>query len=1102
MKKQLLSRLLLMLCIIGALPSMAQTFNNEAATVTFPLNGTLDEPQASPDGAFTTTSVTAGANIPYDASKKDGDITYAAFKPSDKGSATNDENAVEFRVVPSKGVTFTATKVSANIIRFGTDGGQMAVRVRNAEGEEEVLAQGIKPRRNGKTADVANFEYEVPAKYATTKGFSLLINIYDNVGKQYGLNNVVITGTVNGEKQQVARYTFAATANPAEGGTVSVNPNGTEFDADTELKLSTQKNFGYKFINWTDAAGNVLSTENTFTLTLTKNMEVKANYEKLNTYSLDITVNAPGKDYMVSASPAATEVDGKQMYEEGTKVKLTASSNKIVTFNSWSNGETAAELQLDMTENKTLAANYSAIDFIAGWDFIQRGNNSRKADFAAEDNDADALVLRDADGNTIGWLDKSKAAASGGYEGKYAAVNWNNEGLGKYYWQTKVNAAAFTNVKISSAMVYNYNAYTKYDVEYSLDGETWTKLGTIALEGAKNWKTEEFQLPADADNKADVYIRWIADKTSTVDGTTSNNDGIGISEVFITGDAKIIDDGKAPQLVESVPANGAENVSANGSIILTFDEKVKLADDNATATLAGKQITPAVSGKTVVFEYKQLDYDTEYTFTLSANSISDLTDNKVAEAINITFKTKTRPVVAKQLYDFIIPTDGTLKDAFAAAAKRTDTSKRFRIFVKKGSYKEAADEKATKHSDNGKDYPDPTIYLKTPNVSIIGENRDETIITNSAPEETWDNGYGQANVLEGIGRGDVLSLQSASQNTYMQDITFKSAMGDAHGRDIVLNDGSNKTICKNVCLWGYQDTYVSNSDRSRFYFEGGLLRGNTDYLCGKGDVFYNKVNLQMCGTGYLAVPSKPTKYGYIFKDCTIKGEKSGIDGNYTLGRPWGSGTPIALYIDTKMEIQPSAIGWNEMGTGWPARFAEYNSTTASGTQIDLSGRKKTFGDGHANNPVLTKEEAAQYTLATVMGSTDNWDPTALTEQASAPQNVLISEGKMTWDNSQYVLLWAVCKDGNVVDFTTENHYDNADATGKWSVRAANEMGGLSEATEANTASAVKEVNQTMGVAATAYYTLDGTRVNANYTGTVIKVMTMTDGTVKTVKVNR
>ncbi len=827
-------------------------------------------------------------------------------------------------------------------------------------------------------------------------------------------------------------------------------------------------------------------------------MEVEANFQELNTYSLDVTVNAPGKDYMVSASPAATVVDGKNMYEEGTKVTLTASSNKIITFNSWSNGETSAELQFDMTEDKAIEANYSAVDFIAGWDFVQKGNNGRKADFAAEDNDADALVLRDADGNTIGWLDKSQS--SGGYEGKWAAVNWNTEGLGKYYWQTMVNASAFTNVKVSSAMVFNYNAYTKYDVEYSLNGEAWNKLGTFVLEGAKNWKTEEFALPADANNQPAVYIRWIADKTSDIQGATSNNDGIGISEIFITGTAKIVDDGKAPVLVESVPANNAENVSANGSIILTFDEKVKLANDDVKASLDGKELAPAVSGKTVSFQYKALEYDKEYTFSLPANSISDLTDNRLAEAVKITFKTKARPVIAKQMYDFIVPTDGSLQEAFAAAAKRSDNTKRYRIFIKNGNYVLPASTTATKHSDNGKDYPDPTTYLNSPNISIIGESRDGVVITNTVPNEEWDNGYGMANVLEGIGRGDVLSLQKNATGTYFQDLTMKSAMGDAKGRDIVLNDQSNKTVCKNVCLWAYQDTYVSNNNKSRFYFEGGVLRGNTDFLCGKGDVYYNKVDLQICNNGYIAVPSVPTKYGYIFKDCTIKAEKNGIDGNFTLGRPWGSGTPIALFIDTKMEAQPSAIGWNEMSGGWPARFAEYNSQTAKGSVIDLKSRKKTFGDGHTNNPILSKEEADFYTIANVMGNGDDWDPTALTEQASAPQNVLLSEGKLTWDDSQYVLLWAVCKDGNVVCFSTENHYDNADSTGKWSVRAANEMGGLSEATEAGNPSAVKEINNGKAVAAVAYYSMDGTRVSASYRGQVIKVTTMTDGTVETVKI--
>ena len=70
------------------------------------------------------------------------------------------------------------------------------------------------------------------------------MNIYDNTGKQYGLNNVNILGTVSGEKQDVARYTITATANPEEAGTVSLYPAGEEFDEGTELKLTAKKNFG------------------------------------------------------------------------------------------------------------------------------------------------------------------------------------------------------------------------------------------------------------------------------------------------------------------------------------------------------------------------------------------------------------------------------------------------------------------------------------------------------------------------------------------------------------------------------------------------------------------------------------------------------------------------------------------------------------------------------------------------------------------------------------------------------------------------------------------------------------------------------------------
>ena len=202
-----------------------------------------------------------------------------------------------------------------------------------------------------------------------------------------------------------------------------------------------------------------------------------------------------------------------------------------------------------------------------------------------------------------------------------------------------------------------------------------------------------------------------------------------------------------------------------------------------------------------------------------------------------------------------------------------------------------------------------------------------------------------------------------------------------------------------------------------------------------------------------------------------------------------------------MESQPSAIGWGEMSGGWPARFAEYNSMTKSGTPIDLSSRKTVFGDNHANNPVLTADEAAQYTIATVMGGDDEWDPQALTEQASAPEQVVLDGTTLTWKNSNYALLWAVCKNGNVVAFTTEPTYTVDDATATWSVRAANEMGGLGDATVAGDATGISNIeNNTSSVVSTKVYSLNGQLLKAPVRGVNIIVSTKADGTTETQKV--
>jgi len=329
-------------------------------------------------------------------------------------------------------------------------------------------------------------------------------------------------------------------------------------------------------------------------------------------------------------------------------------------------------------------------------------------------------------------------------------------------------------------------------------------------------------------------------------------------------------------------------------------------------------------------------------------------------------------------YDFIVPRDGNIREALDVANGRKDTLNRFVIFVEKGVHVSPTQGFTT--GGDGKKYPDPRLRLRSPRVSIIGEDRDQTIITNCCPLPTWDNGFGQANPLEGIGNGDVLILEKEAHDCYFQDITIKSGMMDKTGRNIALHDRSTHTICNNVCLWGYQDTYVSNNQHGVFYFKGGIIRGRTDYICGKGDVLFDHVTFQQCATGgYICAPSVPLEYGYVMYHCYIKCETPDV--TYYMGRPWGPNTPTALWLHTTVDKETITQdkrgynGWADMGSkGWPARFAEYDTRLSDGTVLNLEGRRNSYtdkdGNLHPNNPILTKEEAEAITPEKVL---HQWD---------------------------------------------------------------------------------------------------------------------------------
>lgn len=1068
-------------------------FENEPANAVWDFNTTENYSNATttPDKGFSLATVNLGdlevtGTATGQATNEAGDlIDFVKLKPS--GATT----AAEWSVKPSQGLTFTPTKVSMYIQRFGTDAENgVTITARLADGTEETLGNFTAPRNNktqsedkyGSNANytnlaVINLTEAQQEKLTSADGFSIFSTIGVGNTKEGGFSDVRIEGLLNGEMAFVEKYTLTATVSPENAGAVTVYPKADEYEANAEVQLTATENFGYHFVNWTDAEGNIISEDAKLTYTMTANAELTANFKAVNTYELNYGVEGGANLYMVQPTPAPTVIDGKNMYEEGTVVKLVASSNKILTFNNWSDGTTFAETSVTMDGDKTITATYSAVDYIVGWDFYNPGNNGRPADFASTaDNESATLILRDAEGNTQGWLDKSTLAA-GGYESlPGAAVNW--KALGQYYYQTKVNARDFYNIKVQAVMMYNYNVYSTQVLEYSLDGETWNEVTRLTMTANKKAYDIAGTLPAEADHAEQLFLRWRPDLNSEVVGTAAaDNDGTVIADIFILADAEIYDDGTAPVLVSTVPENNATGASSSGKIVLNFDEKVKLTD-NAKATLGDNEMELAVSGKTVTANYRNLDYSTEYVFNLAAGSVSDLAGNTMTDAVTINFTTMVRPEVTKGMYDKEVATVEEFLAALNEANSRADKDSRYRIFMHNGTY------------DLGKATLTP---ISANNISLIGESEDNVIIVNT-PE------------VEGI--GVTATLFNTSSNLYMQDITLKNDYPYANttGRAVCLQDKGDKTIAKNVKLLSYQDTYYSNKSTSRFYWEDSEIHGTVDFLCGGGDVYYNRVNLvvENRSGNVIAAPNGQLKYGYVFLDCEINcpaGAESTVNGSYRLGRPWGAECR-AQYINTRMNVIPAADGWAEMGGNKPMVFAEYNSTDKNGNAVDLSSRKLKFDGGTQLSAVLTEAQVEELSIANVMGGSDEWNPLAYTEQAPVPTNVTKEGNTITWDNSNYVLLWAVCKDGKVVAFTTENTYTADDAAAEWSVRAANDMGGLSEAALASIIDGISNVNTECGnVVKTDFYNMQGIKVGKSFKGTVIKIETLEDGRKISSKIN-
>lgn len=1079
-------------------------------TATWELKSATMETNAatSAEGLFSVANLSLGDKITAAGLRTDGTVIRQQFQPTEQAAAGDDNATIVFTLKPKKTLTFTPKSLSFNASRVGTNGGAFDVVV-TSNGESKKIASGVTPQLAKEDPYISNHTFNLSDIPATDDIFTVKIYIYNLANnKQYAFSDVVISGDVEGTIEPTPVYTLSVGSNMTGAGKVSTNPAGAEFDEGTIITASATENFGYHFQSWTDETGEVVSTSKNYTFEIAANTTLTAQYTKANVYALNLTRTEGVAENLVQYQPEGNYVDGIHYYEEGTDVVLTAVNNRIMTFTGWDGDATgtAQKCEVKMTGERNVTANFSAVDYIVGWDlYYDQPAKDRAADYKADSENAGMLSLRKADGTTNGWL--TRGSSNGQENGKYAARIWKFLSE-EWYYEISFSSKGYENLVISSCIGSDYNTYSENNVEYSIDGTNFTKIGTFDVP-ARAWDgPKEFALPEAANDQDRVWIRWMPNRESDLVGVSSDYDGTSIAEIFVLADQK---EGASqmPALVSSTPADGATDASANGSVILNFDAKVKAG--TGVATLDGEEITPIISGKSAVFKYSGLKYNTQYTFTMPKGVLTSRSGNDVDEVV-ITFTTMERTQPEKRVYDAIVAQDGsgdytTVQAAIDAAPE--GRGKPWLIFIKNGQYKEHVDVPATK-----------------PYLHFIGQSRDGVVIK----DDRLSGGDNAVHVS--IGATVVVN----ADNTFFESLTMENIYGHEKQNGpqaLALNTGGDRIALNNVALLSYQDTWITTStQKNRHYIKNSLIEGAVDFIYNGGDVYLDGDTLEINrpSGGYIVAPNHTadTKWGYVFQNNVLRAHPGVNVTDIWLGRPWHN-QPKTVFINLQTFINIPAKGWYETMGGLPSLWADYNTVDANGNPVDLSQRQDTYyytqyykmvdgekviatsrpeaGDmpnwteekvyGTAKN-YLTDEEAAQYTIKNVMGGDDNWQPDLLCEAIEAPAPVF-NDNTISWDEVPYAICYVVTRGDEVVAITTETSVDvNAvvcakgsaalgtnDSEEPYKVQSVNEQGGLSKFGIATDATALNAVSAAKSAKSNVYYNIAGQRVNSSFKGMVI-----------------
>lgn len=215
------------------------------------------------------------------------------------------------------------------------------------------VSTSVDPVSSGTVSGGGSYAYGSSCTLTATPAAGYNFSSWSVSGAEVSTSNPY-TFTVNSNVSVVANFalgshTISATSNPVGGGTIT---GAGSYNYGATCTLVATPNTGYHFVRWTNSGGTQVSTNATYSFTVSGDASYIAVYE-LNEYT--ITVNR-SPDIGGSVSGAGT-------YSHGSSVSLTASAASGYAFVGWfdSTGSSRVSTANPLTFTATQDITYTAV---------------------------------------------------------------------------------------------------------------------------------------------------------------------------------------------------------------------------------------------------------------------------------------------------------------------------------------------------------------------------------------------------------------------------------------------------------------------------------------------------------------------------------------------------------------------------------------------------------------------------------------------------------------------------------------------------------------------------------------------------------------------